>query len=356
MDIALRRLRNQHLAGRGLPGPAEVVRHLGAVQAQDYRGALWAVAQRCGIPTDAAIEAPIASGAILRTHVLRPTWHFVAAEDIRWMLAVTAPRVMAGNASRYRELGLDEAVFRRSREALEKALCGGRAMTRPEIAGVLAAAGLSLHEQRLAHILGAAELNGVICSGPPVGRTQTYALLEERVPAVPAIDPDEALAELAVRYFVGHGPAQVSDFTWWSSLTVAQVRRAIEAAGDRLATEVVEGRQFWFAPVEPAGRVSTPFVRLLPNYDEYVVAYRERSDYYDRALDPVTFRGGVMANIVTVDGRAAGNWRRQPKGRAVELAVHPWLEFTRQVWDAVAAEVGKLERHLELPVRLVRMS
>jgi hypothetical protein len=353
MNIAIRRLRNQHLAGRGLAQPADVVRHLAAVQSQDYRGAIWALAQRCGLPTAAAVEAAVASGAILRTHVLRPTWHFVVAEDIRWMLALTAPRVIAGNAGRYRELGLDQQTFKRSRSALEKALAGGVAMTRAEAAGVLSAAGLRLDAQRLPHLLGEAELGGVICSGPPVGKTQTFALLEERVPPVPALDSDAAAAELATRYFVSHGPARIADFTWWSSLTVAQTRRAIESAGARLATDMVDGRPVWFAPDEPRSRVASPFVRLLPNYDEYVVAYRERTEYYDCTLDPVVFRGGVMANIVALDGRAVGNWRRQPKGRSVELVVESWLDFDDTVWDAVATEVGKLERHLEQPVELV---
>jgi Winged helix DNA-binding domain len=352
MDIAKRRLRNQYLAGPGLDGPAEVVRHLGAVQAQDYRGAMWAIAQRCGQRTAAGIETVVAAGSVLRTHVLRPTWHFVAAADIRWMLALTGPRVLAGTAARHRELELDRATFARSHAALESSLAGGMAMTRAEVAATLTAEGVRLDGQRLVHILLEAELAGLICSGPPLGRAQTHVLLEERIPPAPAMEPDEAAAELATRYFVSHGPARLDDFTWWSSLTVAQARRGIEAAGERLATELVDGRPIWFSPTEPAGTTSSPLVRLLPNYDEYLVAYRERADYYDRALDPLVFRDGVMANVVTVDGRAVGNWSRRPKGHAIDVVVEPWVEFDDATWDLIAAEVENLERHLECPAVL----
>ena len=353
MDIASRRLRNQHLAGRGLDGAAEVVRHLGAVQAQDYRGATWAVAQRCGLPTAASIGAVVASGSILRTHVLRPTWHFVVAADIRWMLALTGPRVLAGSAARQRELGLDQTTFARVHKILERSLAGGVAMTRSEVAAILVAAGVTLEGQRLVHLLLEAELAGVICSGPPAGKAQTYALLEERVPPAPVMQPDEAAAELAARYFASHGPARLADFTWWSSLTVAQARAAIQAAGDRLATDVVDGRPVWFSPTDAPGITPAPFVRLLPNYDEYVVAYRERVDYYDRALDPQLVRGGVMANVVTLDGRVVGNWRRKPRGHGITVVIEPWREFDDVTWDLVAAEVTRLGRHLECPAVMV---
>jgi len=352
MSVAMRRLRTQHLLGPPLPGPADVVRHLGAVQAQDQAGAVWAIAQRCGVPTATAVGEALASGAILRTHILRPTWHLVCPEDIRWMLALTGPRVMAGSAARHRELGLDDATFSRTRPALESALSGGRALTRPDVAAVLTGAGIDIGGQRLAHLLGQAELAGVICSGPPEGKHPTHALLEERVPPAPVMGQDEALAELAVRYFSSHGPARLVDFTWWSSLTSAQARRGIEAAGDRLATEVVAGKPLWFSPIEPAGRDSSPRVRLLPNYDEYFVAYRDRGEFYDPTLDPIPVRGGVFANVVIVDGWVAGTWRRRQLARRIEVTIQPWTAWTSKVWDAVMPECAKLERHLGLPVTL----
>jgi len=353
VGIVSRRLRNQRLVGPALSGPHEVVRHLGALQAQDVSGAKWAIAQRCGCPTNTEVEGVIASGAILRTHVLRPTWHFIAPEDIRWTLRLTAPRVMARLAARHRELELKPITFSRCRTALETALAGGVTLTRAEACAVVAASGTRLDGARLTHILLEAELGGIICSGPPRGGKQTYALLEDVVRAAPEMEPDEALEELAVRYFTGHGPARLVDFTWWSSLTAAQARRGIEVAGDRLATEKVAERQVWFSPVERVSRVSSPLVRLLPNYDEYVVAYRERSEFYDRTLDPMTVRGGVMANVVIVDGWAVGTWRRRPAARRIDLIVRPWTAWSPEVWDALSVEGRKLERHLELPVTLV---
>ena len=353
-DLVGQRLLNQHLAGAPLAGPAEVVRHLGAVQSQDFPGALWAIAQRCGNPAQSEVAAALTSGAIIRTHVLRPTWHFVAPEDLRWMLALTGPRVMSGSAGRHRELELDAEVFSRSRRALERTLAGGVAATRAEVAAALETAGIAIDGQRLVHILLHAEMGGVICSGPLVGKKQTHVLVEEWVAAAPVLAPDEAAVELAVRYFSSHGPALVSDFTWWSSLTVAQARRAIDGAAQRLVSVDVGGRTMWTSPTTPAGRVASPLVRLLPNFDEYVVAYRDRTDFYDPALDPQTLRGGVMANIVAVDGTAVGNWTRRPKARSVELAVQPWIAFTEAAWDAVETEADRLGRHLQLPVTLMR--
>ena len=348
--VIQQRLLNHHLSAPPLPGPAAVVGQLGAVQAQDFAGALWAVAQRCGIPSQSEVAAAVSAGALLRTHVLRPTWHLVAPRDLRWMLALTGPRVIAGSAGRRRALELNAGVFGRCRQALVEALTGGVAMTRPETAAVLEAAGIRLDGQRLVHILMDAELAGVICSGPMMGKKHTHVLLDEWVAPAPMLQPEEAAAELATRYFSSHGPAQLSDFTWWSSLTAGQARKGIEGAGDRLCAIEQDGRKMWTAPGVSSRRISTPMVRLLPNYDEYVVAYRDRSDFYDKALDPQALRGGVMANIVAVDGRAVGHWSQSARARGVGLSVVPWSDWSARTWDALDVERQKLSQHLGVPV------
>lgn len=241
-DIARQRLARQHLVGGKLDRPIDVVARLGAVQAQDYAGAKWAVAQRTRDADDATVEQAVIDGSIIRTHVLRPTWHFVAAADIRWMLALTAPRVRARMSPYNRHLELDEAVFRRSARTLRRALEGGKHLTRAELSGELRRAGIDASgTQRLAHLVMEAELAGIVCSGARRGKQFTYALLEERVPAGTSFDRDGALLRLTAIYFATRGPATPADFSWWSGLTVGEARKGIDLAGSTLERVIVDG-------------------------------------------------------------------------------------------------------------------
>jgi hypothetical protein len=307
----------------------EVVRHLGAVQSQDYAGAKWAVAQRTGPVTDVELDRLFAEGAILRTHVMRPTWHFVLPEDIRWLLALTAPRVQAASAFVYRREGLDETLFARSHRVLESALRDRAYKTRTELGVALAAAGIPADRFRLSYLMMRAELDAVICSGPRHGKQFTYALLDERAPAGRVLDRDEALVELATRYFGSHGPALLTDFTWWSGLTVGDAKRACGLAGSRLVQEA----DLWSAPGDDVAH-ETPSAHLLPNYDEYLVAYRGQ-----------TLPLG-LGHIVVVDGQVAGGWRRTvARG---ELRVQ--LNLTRALADPagklVAAQIEQYRRFM----------
>ena len=352
-DIPHRRLHNQHLAGTLFEKPDEVVRWLGAVQAQEYAGAKWALAQRAQDQTAAAIDRAFAAGAILRTHVMRPTWHFVAPEDIRWLLELTAPRVKAVSAYYFRKLGLDAAVFARCQAALVKALRGGKTLTRSELESVLRKAGLAQETDdrlRLAYIMIQAELDGVICSGALRGKQHTYALLEERAPPVKALPRDEALAELARRFFTSHGPATVKDYTWWSGLTTADARAGLEMVKPRLAEEVVDGKSFWFAPEAPAPRAASPTAHLLPAYDEYTIAYKDRT----AVLDPQYLQQVVAGNgiVIVVDGRIVGTWKRTFQQGTVVLALRPFTRLTKAEDQAVAAAAARYGAFLGLPVVL----
>jgi hypothetical protein len=311
-DIALLRLRNQHLIGAGLAGPADVVGWLGVVQAQDYTGAKWALGQRMKRASDSAIEQAFADGVLLRTHVLRPTWHFVLPSDIRFLLTLTAPRFRAAMRYYDRQLELDEAIFERSRAALSGALQGGRHLTRAELGRVLADAGIEAQGQRLGHLLMHAEIAALICSGPRRGKHFTYALLDERAPATPARTREQALAELTVRYFTGHGPALAQDFAWWSGLRVGDANAGLELARASLSELVVDGRSYWHAGSARAPRIAGPVVHLLPNYDEYLIAYKERSAAFDRERIAVLGRReNVLSNhLITLNGEVIGSWRR----------------------------------------------
>jgi len=239
VSIARERLRNQRIGGRPLKRAVDVVRWLVASQAQDFAGAKWALGLRMSGATDAAVESDFDDGAILRTHIMRPTWHFVTQGDIRWMLALTAPRVNAVNAHRYRELELDTATFRKTNAALAKALEGGRQLTRDELRELLARARITVAGQRMAHIMMRAELDAVVCSGARRGKQFTYALLDERAPRARSLSHDDALVELSRRYFPSRGPATVQDFAKWSHCG----RRPKGTGGSRVQAAARGGRR-----------------------------------------------------------------------------------------------------------------
>jgi hypothetical protein len=354
-EIARERLRNQHIGATAFERPAEVVGWLGAVQAQDYPAAKWALGLRLRGATDTTIEQAFAAGSILRTHVLRPTWHFVLPADIRWLLALTAPRILAATAAQYRRLGLDAGVLARGEAALARALGGGQHATRVELAEALRAAGVATDDPLgVPHILMHAELDGLICSGPRRGKEFTYALLDERAPPARALDRDAALAELALRYFTSHGPATVHDFVWWSGLTVADARAGIRMADPPLASEVVDGKTYWQAGLARPASATRPTAYLLPSFDEYVVGYRDRSAAFDGAhASRLDSRANVLFNhAIVVDAQIVGTWKRTTRKATVEVAVRAFTPLdaaAKQVIGRAAAEYG---RFLATPVRL----
>jgi hypothetical protein len=359
-DIAQARLRNQRLVGTGFAAPAAAVRWLCAVQSQDYGGARWAVGLRVRGCVDDEVERAFRDGKILRTHVLRPTWHFVVPEDIRWMLALTAPRLRASMAYYDRKLDLTERLYGRTNELIVEALAGRNHRTREELADVLAPAGIEATGQRLGHILMRAELDALICSGPRRGKQFTYALLDERAPAAKVLAHDEALAELATRYFTSHGPALPQDFAWWSGLTVADARRGIELAGRRLASVAIEGRAYWHGVALPANARSSPkaernLVHLLPNFDEYLIAYKDRRAATDRTVLPSQpgSRDEVFAShLIIFDGRLIGGWRRLLEKKAVIVETRLLAALSRPQRPALAAAAERLGAFLRQPVRV----
>jgi winged helix DNA-binding protein len=315
LDIARQRLHNQLITRSTFEKPEDVVQWLGAVQAQDYAAAKWAVGLRLPGTTDDAIDQAFAGGAILRTHVMRPTWHFVSPADIRWLLALTAPRVHAVNASWYRKLELDDAIIMSSNAVLAKALQGGKQLTRPELVSVLQQAGIATDDlQRFTYIMMRAELDGIVCSGARRGKQFTYALLDERAPQARTFDRVEALAEFVRRYFTSHGPATLQDFVWWSGLTVADARAGLEMVASQLMHEVVEGQTYWFSTSTPLAYELSQSIYLLPNFDEYTVGYTDRSAVFDVSdLTKFDARGNVLNPTIVLDGRVVGTWKRTIK-------------------------------------------
>ena len=310
--LARRRLVTQRLLGAPFSKPEAAVEWLGAVQAQDYAGVKWALGQRVkeGV-TDRAIESAIDDGAIVRTHVLRPTWHLVMPADLRWMLALSAPRIHAASASYYRKNELDGRTFARSEAVLGRALRCGQHLTRAELAKALASAGIASSGLRLGLLMMHAELEAVICSGPRRGKQFTYALVDERVPATRPWSRERSLSELTLRYFQSHGPARAQDFAGWSGLTLTDAKLGIELAGASLAKEVVDGKDYWSSPPERRASRGGVSVHLLPNYDEYLIAYKDGVAVDAETVRKLDNRSGVLSHhVVVVQGRVIGSWRR----------------------------------------------
>ena len=247
-DIAQQRLCNQSIAPAALMTPGEVVKKLGAVQAQDYLGALWALGLRMQRAVEADIEQAIANREIIRTWPMRGTLHFVAPEDVRWMLTLLTPRILARAARRHQQLELDEDTFARGETLFTDALRNGRCLTRNQMMDVLEQAGISTKGQRGYHILGWAAQNGLICFGPRQGKQHTFVLLDEWLPSGNSLSREEALAELTHRYFTGHGPATIQDFIWWSGLTAGDARAGLEMVKSQLAHEQLDDQLYWFWP------------------------------------------------------------------------------------------------------------
>ncbi|MEA2576108.1 MAG: hypothetical protein QOH93_3406 [Chloroflexia bacterium] len=354
LDIAQRRLHSQRLVGAQFERPEEVVSWMGAVQAQDYPAAKWALGLRLGGAVDADVEQAFVEGKILRTHVMRPTWHFVTPADIRWLLALTGPRVNALDASNYRTLQLDEDLFARSHAVMAKSLEGGKQLTRPEIVAILQQAGIDTHDlRRLTHIMMRAELDGVVCSGGLRGKQFTYALVDERAPQVSTLTRDEALAELTRRYFTGHGPAQVKDFVWWSGLTTGDARAGIEMVKDRLLSEVIEGQTYWFTDSAPLAKEPSPTAHLLPNFDEYGVAYRDRSALVHPSSEKQDPRDSFyLGNLIVIDGKAVGSWRRTFSKGAIVIATQTHARLTQAQAAAISTSATRYGAFLGMPVVL----
>ena len=349
-SVVRRRMRNERLIGTPFARPEDVVQWFGAVQSQEYQDAKWAVGQRVRGCTDADVEEALQEGRILRTHVMRPTWHFVTPADIRWMLELTAPRVKRAMSYYERRLELDDDTVARSNVAIRMALRGGKHLTRKELGAALSRAGIEASGQRLGHLVSRAELDAVVCSGARTGKQHTYALLDERVPAAKKLSREQALAELATRYFRSHGPATVQDFAWWSGLTVGDAKKSIELAG--ADEETIDGKTYWAFPSKKASPVKEPLVHLLPPYDEYFIAYKDRSALRDPAVGDHRVMAGVLdRGVVFLNGKILGGWRRTIAKEAVTVDTQLLIPMDRAETKALEAAAERYARFLGLPLR-----
>ncbi len=352
MNIGLTRLANQRVLDRPFTQPAEVVAWLGAMQAQDYTGALWSIGLRMIKATEQTVAQALADRTIVRTWPMRGTLHFVAAADARWLLALLTPRMIAQSAGRYRQLALDEATFTRSKARFANALQGGNAFTRDEMYHLLAQANIATAGQRGYHLLLRAGQDGLICFGAPSANQQTFVLLDEWIPPTPPLARDEALAELARRYFTSHGPATVPDLARWAGITLTDAKRAVEGAGAALIAETSAGQLYLRPHATPTTNTDAAAAYLLPGFDEFVLGYGERSAVLDPAYAQRICPGGngVFTPTVVINGQIQGTWKRTFKKGAVLIEWTPFQSFPIAAAATMTAAAQHYGAFLGLPV------
>jgi hypothetical protein len=319
-ELLSSRLYNQQLSVASFQTPAELVSWMGAIQAQDYAMAKWAVGLRIKNANDEIIENAITDGSIIRTHVLRTTWHLVTPSDIRWMLQLTAPGIYKQMAYYDRQLEIEQKELMKSAKLFEKTLIGEKQLTRPELEEIFTKAKFNCDGMRFGHLLMHAELQGLICSGAKKGKQITYALLEERVPAARKYNREESLAMLTQKYFQSHGPAMLKDYMWWSGLTAKEAKEGIALLGRKINNVSYNEEMLWYIDLPDKIKMDKT-IYLLPNFDEYIVGYTNRDALMPENSGSELSREGnpLFSNTIIMNGQVYGTWKRTLKSNGVTI-------------------------------------
>jgi hypothetical protein len=353
LDIARWRLHTQHLVTPYAVSAREVVGSLLAVQAENPSQAAWAVASRTQNPDQADLAALLDDGAVLRTHVLRPTWHFVRAEDIGWLLDLTGPRVRRVTGQQLRVThGLDERSIDQAVTAVTQVLASRGQLTRAQLADELRERGIRSSGQMLMILLAHVELDGLICSGQVAGGEHTYALMDERVPSPRRLGRTEALAELARRYFTGHGPATERDLAYWATLTLTDVRAGLQEVRDQLDSFQHDGRTFWHSPGAAPSGPQQPGGHLLQILDETYRGYQDSRWLLDAAGDVPRTRESA-AGMALVDAQLLAAMRRTIAQGRVQFDLRPYRALTPSEVEALDQAAGRYGEYLRLTARLI---
>jgi hypothetical protein len=352
-ELLKTRLANQQILSSQFNTPAEVVRWLGAVQAQDYMGALLAVGCRLKNAKEKDIETAIAEKTIVRTWPMRGTLHFVAPEDAKWILQLLTPRVISRAASVHRNSGLDKKIFDKSKKIIIKALQGKKQLLRSEMYQVLEDAKINTSNTRGLHILGVLAQEGLICFGPRIGKQPSFVLLDDWISNHKSLAGDEAIAELTERYFTSHGPATIQDFCWWSGLTQAEAKRGLEMVKQILVEEKINGQSFWMKATIPA-KITTPGIYLLPPFDEYLVAYKDRSAALEGLHSRKVFTiNGIFSPVIIINGKIAAIWKRTITKKEVIIELQAFQKFTPPQKEGIRKAAKKYSRFIGLEEKLL---
>lgn len=352
LDIAIRRLYSQQLEHSRFKKPDDVVAWFGGVQAQDYPGAKWSVGQRLKYSTNADIEQAITEKKIVRTWAMRGTLHFVAASDIHWLLALLAPHIIARNARRYQELGLDEKTLKRSNKVLKNALQDGKHLNRRELLAILQESGISTEGQRAPYLLQRASLDGLICQGVMHSNNNPIYMSMDELPKTKTLNRHDALAELAKRYFTSRAPATLQDFMWWSGLLAADARAGLEAVKSSFILESIDGKTYWCSPSTQAVQYSSPTAHLLPGFDEYLLGYKDRSASLNKVHSKKVKLKNIMNPRIAVDGQIVGTWKRIFKKNAAVIELKPFTSLSTAESHALDAAAHRFAEFLEMPVHV----
>jgi hypothetical protein len=318
-EIAKYRLLNQQIAETKLKSAVNIIQWFGAVQAQEFAQAKWGLGLRLPHIKDDDIERGFAEGKIIRTHLLRPTWHFVASQDIRWLLTLTAPRVNTANAYMYRQLELDSKVFNRCNDILIETLCGGKQLTRDTINEEFQKSKIIAKGHRLSYIMMYAELAGIICSGARQGNQFTYTLLDERICATNSLTKDESLAELTKRYFLSRGPATIKDFSTWSGLTLTNCKKGIKMVKSLFNSEVVENQEYFFPSAISLDKKQFQKIYILPVYDEFIMGYKDRSAITVFKNNSKPTSASHYDSMIIFEGQIIGTWKRTIAKKSIDM-------------------------------------
>ena len=352
-EITTLRLQNQQIEGSACTTPKELVVRMGAMQAQDFAMAKWAIGQRVPGSTMTSVEVAYNTGEILRTHLMRPTWHLVSSDDIYWMLELTAPRILRFLKSNDKRFELDDMIYARTNNILEKVLSNWSNKTREELIQELENAHIRTDENRMSHILMRAELDGVVCSGPIRKNKITYSLLTDRVTIKKTLTRDEALRTLACRYFTSHGPATLSDFVWWSGLSLTDTRKALETIKTDFLSETIGMETYWFT--EPMKNVQPPIpsVHLLPAYDEYLISYANRSASLATVHNKKTIsNNGIFHPVIVVNGQVEGLWKRNIIKDRVKIETNHFQLHEPKIIRAIENEASRYGLFLDKKIEL----
>lgn len=353
-DIALLRLRSQKLATSGINSAEEVIDWMGALQAQDFAMSKWATGMRMNETSLKIVESAIDEAKIIRTHVLRPTWHLVSSDDIYWMLELTGPRIRSALQSNDRKLELTESDFSKSNRLLEHLLRDHNHLTREEIDLHMNHAGIGTQANRLYHLLCRAEICKIICNGRSVGSTITYALLQERVHSATSLTREEGLAKLAKKYFRSHGPATLQDFIWWSGLTTQDAKRALHSIHRQLGLIKLEGQEFWYSEDSEAIAVPANLILALPAYDEFIISYKSR--FAAVALESQSkaiSSNGIFRPVIVFNGQVIGIWRRATKKGRMEIYCNLFVPASPQLKEQIDQAFGPYGQFWQTPVSVI---
>ena len=353
IDIANHRFIHQQLADSKFTTAKELVGWMGAIQAQDFHMSKMAVGIRVKDATEKSIESALHAGEIIRMHLLRPTWHLVSAEDVTWMLALSAAHIQTTMRARDRELELTATVFNKSNAILENSLRDGNHMSRQELIVKLKEAGIAVDNNRASHLLMHAESDGIICSGKFKANQLSYAILSERVPLTKKIEQDEALVELAKRYFMSHGPATLADFTWWSGLSVSKSRIGLEMARQDLESFTSEGKTIWFSKVS-IPKIYTEVVHLVPAYDEFIISYTDRNASLGHEIhSKAVSSNGLFRPVLVQNGRVIGTWKRESKKEKIRVTTHLFSGQDHILKQSLLEALKPYARYLEKQIEFV---